>query len=201
MLWTAAGRCGPSHRDGRQRREHQLMVVAVGPSITAPSVMPRPSVNSERLTLRLPLSVGVRPVFPHPAAPYPSPRPVPAKSNRSLAERRKPAAPRARTPQRPRPLPIPEAVDGPRRTSKSQSPAAHSTDIRSAARRSSYPSPPGFGHPRVMAAQRVLQAGWQQRLHLCPDRVWQAPAVIPDAPTHLLQSNLPDHPVHMGLPQ
>src|SRR3954471_19668324 len=40
-----------------------LWSLRLAPSITAPRGTPRPSVSSERLTPRLPRSVGLRPVF------------------------------------------------------------------------------------------------------------------------------------------
>src|SRR6185436_11013803 len=47
-----------------------LWSLRLAPSITAPRGTPRPSVSSERLTPRLPRSVGLRPVFSPPSGAF-----------------------------------------------------------------------------------------------------------------------------------
>ncbi len=163
--------CGPAptrtvlqrDRNGLEGRPQQLVVVAIGAVDGRPERGAATVGQHQALHPRLPRSAGLRPVFPHPAAPRPSPRPVPARSIRCPAGRRRPADPRARTLRTRRLLPTPESADVPRRTSGSSSRAAHSTDTPSAGRRRSRPSPPcpalaGCGNPAgaaVVAAARA----------------------------------------------
>jgi hypothetical protein len=53
-------------------------------------------------------------------------------------------------------------------------------------------------HPRVVAAQRVFWPRRQQWFHLCPQRVWQPPAVIADRLSRLLPIHL-FHALQMGI--
>src|SRR6187551_1718968 len=54
-------------------------------------------------------------------------------------------------------------------------------------------------HARVVTAQRVPRPGRQKRLHLCPQSVRQAPAVIANPPSGLPQSILLGHVVNMAM--
>src|SRR3954449_9083924 len=54
-------------------------------------------------------------------------------------------------------------------------------------------------HSRVVATQRVPRPGRQKRLHLCPQSVRQAPAVIANPPPGLPQSILLGHVVNMAM--
>jgi hypothetical protein len=54
-------------------------------------------------------------------------------------------------------------------------------------------------HARVVAAQRVPRPGRQKRLHLCPQIVRQAPAVIANPPSCLPQSILLGHVTNMAI--
>src|SRR5919206_1210720 len=144
VLRPTARRLGPLDRDGLERLPHQLVVVAVGP------VDGRPEGHAAAVGQHRALHPALAPIrriaagfSPRRAGPCPSPRPTPARSSRCPAARRRPAAPRARTPRTPRPPPTPGSAGGPRRTSRSWSPSARSTGTPCAARRRSRPSPPG----------------------------------------------------------
>src|SRR5215212_3432373 len=153
VLRAAARRPGPPDRDGLKGGAHQLMVVAVGP------VDHRPEGDAAAVGQHRALDPALAPVRrvgagfpPRRAGPCPSPRPAPATPNRCRAGRRRPAAPRARTPRTPRPRPTPGSAGGPRRTSRCPSPGARSTGTPSAARRRSRPprsgpAPAGCGSP------------------------------------------------------
>src|SRR6187551_2387902 len=54
-------------------------------------------------------------------------------------------------------------------------------------------------HARVVTAQRVPRPGRQKRLHLCPQSVRQAPAVIASPPSGLPQSILLGHLINMAM--
>src|SRR5690242_17454899 len=54
-------------------------------------------------------------------------------------------------------------------------------------------------HARVVTAQRVPWPGRQKRLHLCPECVRQAPAVIVNPPSGLPQSILLGHVLNMAM--
>src|SRR5215212_6951422 len=144
VLRPTACRPGALDRDGLERPPHQLVVVAVGPVDCRPE---RDAASVGQHQALHPALAAVRRVgagfSPRPAGPCPSPRPAPARSSRCPAGRRRPAAPRARTPRTPRPRATPGSAGAPRRTSRSWSPAAHSTGTPCAARRRWRPSPPG----------------------------------------------------------
>src|SRR5918998_770255 len=129
VLRAAARRPGPPDRDGLEGGAHQLVVVAVG------AVDRRPEGDAAAVGQHRPLDPAlaavrrIAPGFsPRPGALCPSPRPAPTTSSRCRAGRRRPAAPRARTPRRPRPGSIPGSADVPRTTSRASSPGVHSTD-------------------------------------------------------------------------
>ena len=135
---------GPLDGDSLKCRPHQLMVVAIGsidgcPKRHAAAVGQHHALHPAFAAVRR-VAAGFS---PHPARPCPSLRPAPTRSSRCPAGRRRPAGPRPRTPRTPRPQPIPESAGAPRRTNRSSSHAAHSTDTQSAAQRRSRPSPPG----------------------------------------------------------
>src|SRR5919112_6164840 len=147
VLWPTARRLGPLDRDGLEGGAHQLVVVAVGP------VDRRPERHAAAVGQHRALHPALAPVRrvgagfpPRPAAPCPSPRPAPATSNRCREGRRRPAAPRARTPRTPRPRSTPGSAGGPKTTSRCPSLSGRSTGTPSAARRRSRPSPPGPAH-------------------------------------------------------
>src|SRR3954451_9852435 len=52
-------------------------------------------------------------------------------------------------------------------------------------------------HARVVAAQRVPRPWWQKGLHLCPQIIRQAPAVIANPPSGLPRFILPGHVLNM----
>src|SRR5215210_4706276 len=143
VLRAAARRPGPPDRDGLEGGAHQLVVVAVGP------VDRRPEGDAAAVGQHRALDPALAPVrrigpgfSPRRAGPCPSPRPAPATSNRCRAGRRRPAAPRARTPRTPRPGSSPGTAGAPRTTSRCPSLSGRSTGTPSAARRRSRPSPP-----------------------------------------------------------
>src|SRR3954471_22077858 len=54
-------------------------------------------------------------------------------------------------------------------------------------------------HARVVTAQRVPRPWRQKRLHLCPQSVRQAPAIIANPPSGLPQSILLGHVLNMAM--
>src|SRR3954465_11021326 len=55
-------------------------------------------------------------------------------------------------------------------------------------------------HSRVVATQGVPRPWRQKRLHLCPQSVRQAPAIIANPPSGLPQSILLGHLLNMAMP-
>src|SRR3954447_22923146 len=55
-------------------------------------------------------------------------------------------------------------------------------------------------HSRVVATQRVPRPWRQKRLHLCPQSVRQAPAIIANPPSGRPQSSLLGHLLNMAMP-
>src|SRR5215213_4404440 len=158
VLRAAARRPGPPDRDGLEGGAHQLVVVAVGPVDRRPDGHAAAVGQHRALD---PALAAVRRVgagfSPRRAGPCPSPRPAPATPNRCRAGRRRPAAPRARTPRTPRPRSTPGSAGGPKTTSRCPSHSGRSTGTPSAARRRSRPSPPGpapagYGSPAGASA-------------------------------------------------
>src|SRR5215212_3427971 len=171
VLRAAARRPGPPDRDGLEGGAHQLVVVAVG------AVDRRPEGDAAAVGQHRALDPTLAPVrrvaagfSPRRAAPCPSPRPAPARSNRCREGRRRPAAPRARTPRTPRRGSIPGTAGAPRRTSRASSLAGHSTGTPYAARRRWRPSPPGLapagcGSPAGASAAMARAAPSSPRAH------------------------------------
>ena len=120
-----------------------LWSLRLAPSITAPRGTPRPSVSSERLTPRLPRSVGLGPVF-SPTERRLAHRPVQCQPRPVNAPQRvigqQPLAPERR--EHTGRQPFLEAPVGRGGRADRRSRAARSTDTPSAARRRSRPSPP-----------------------------------------------------------
>src|SRR5918998_6566600 len=158
VLRAAARRPGPPDRDGLDGGAHQLVAVPVGAVDRRPDGDAAAVGQHRALDPALAAVRRVRAGFsPRRAGPCPSPRPAPATSNRCRGGRRRPAAPRARTPRTPRPRSTPGSAGGPRRTSRCPSPGARSTGTPSAARRRwrpsrSGPAPAGCGSPAGASA-------------------------------------------------
>src|SRR5215212_1472679 len=202
VLRAAARRPGPPDRDGLERRAHQLVVVAVGP------VDHRPEGDAAAVGQHRafhPALAAVRRVAagfsPRPAAPCPSPRPAPARSRRCRAGRRRPAAPRARTPRTPRPRSTLGSAGAPRTTSRCASPSARSTGSPCAARRRWRPSlpgpaPAGCGSPAGASAVAATTAPSRPRARPAaasrrPERAASKSSVLSRSPS-LIDGGPPD---------
>jgi hypothetical protein len=148
--------------------------------------MPRPSTSSERLTPRLPRSVGLRPVF------FPTQRgfahrpverqPAPIDAGQFVIDQQTGTPERLEHPGR---CPLLEAPM--RRGGGAQGRLVQRIPLAAGAQhKEDGVHRRAVRHPRVMAAQRVVWPRWQQWFHLRPQFVRQPPAIIADRLSRLL---------------